>query len=105
MAKEFRKKPLTVKAVQFDGENFQEIIDFLGEGSIKHTICNPRTRQMFIRTLEGEACVSERDFVIHGVAGEHYPCKPDIFAATYEEVRDGQPLDAEGVGRHKTAGN
>lgn len=86
MTKEYRKLPVKISAVQFTGENFQEIIDFLGEGSLKHTISNPRTRQMFIRTLEGETCVSEGDFVIRGVKGEHYPCKPDIFAATYEEV-------------------
>ena len=41
---------------------------------------------MKIKTLEGDMIVSERDYIIKGIAGEFYPCKPDIFKATYEEV-------------------
>ena len=85
MAKSFRKKPLTIQAVQFNGDNFQEVAEFLGpEG--KQTPYNPRTSQMFIRTLEGEMAASAGDWIIRGVKGEFYPIKPDIFAATYEEV-------------------
>jgi hypothetical protein len=40
----------------------------------------------YIKTLEGEHIVTPGDFIITGVKGEHYPCKPDIFALTYEEV-------------------
>lgn len=44
---------------------------------------------LHVATLEGEMTVSHGDYVIRGVAGEMYPCKPDIFAATYEAVSDG----------------
>lgn len=50
----------------------------------------PRDGRMVIATLEGGHWVDLGDYVIRGVAGEFYPCKPDIFAATYEAVTDGQ---------------
>lgn len=47
---------------------------------------NPATGLLMIRTMEGDMTASVGDYVIRGVQGEFYPCKPDIFAATYEEV-------------------
>lgn len=75
----FRKKPVVIEAVQFDGENIDQIDAFVGKlhyGEAKHEI--------FIKTLEGMMQIGLGDWVIRGVAGEFYPCKPDIFAATYD---------------------
>lgn len=77
MAK-FRKRPVVVDAVQFNGMNQQEIRNFTGYAAVAH--CGGMT----IETLEGQMLISNGDWVIKGVAGEFYPCKPDIFAATYE---------------------
>jgi hypothetical protein len=78
----YRKKPVIVKCVQFTGDNWEEIKSFV---PIKR-INKDGTFQ--ITTLEGEHRCSIGDFVIKGIAGEFYPCKPDIFAKTYEKVTE-----------------
>ena len=77
----YRKKPVVVEAVQF--QPFKQKSD--PEGVCR---CNdvPLGGQPHIHTLEGHHIVTPGDFIITGVKGEHYPCKPDIFAATYEAV-------------------
>ena len=82
MIKKYRKKPVTIEAIQWLGTNLSEIDDFVG-GSIanKNTI-------LIIHTLEGDMEASIGDYIIKGVNGEFYPCKPDIFAKTYEEVTE-----------------
>lgn len=77
----YRKKPVAVEAVQWTGENLQEILDF-AKGAIVRRISNG----IIIKTLEGGMTGSPGDWIIKGVKGEFYPCKPDIFAATYEQV-------------------
>ena len=84
--KRFRKKPIVIDAIQWTGDNTQEVMDFVGEKSRffpKWII--PR---IVIETLEGWMHVRRNDFVIKGVKGEFYPCKPDIFAETYDEVKE-----------------
>lgn len=76
MAK-FRKKPVVIEAVQFDGQH-------LIEGVSRE----PNATDGYIDTLEGRMTVSPGDWVITGIKGEKCPCKPDIFAATYEAVPD-----------------
>jgi hypothetical protein len=80
----FRKKPVVIDAVQwFPGtrvDGVQEMAHDPGDGS---TVSNGYG---FIDTLEGAMRVSPGDWVITGVQGERYPCKPDIFDATYEAV-------------------
>ena len=79
---QFRKKPVAIEAVQFTGSNCIEIIRFMGgpwENPELHETDIP-----MIHTLEGDMLASSGDWIIKGVAGEFYPCKPDIFAATYE---------------------
>jgi hypothetical protein len=76
----YRKKPVIVEAVQFTGNNHDEIFAFLGYNPIH----NQST--IHIRTLEGTMSCCTNDYVIKGVQGEFYPCKPDIFKQTYEEV-------------------
>lgn len=82
----FRKKPVVIEAVQFTGSNCIEIIKFIGgpwENLELHNTDTP-----VIHTLEGEMTASAGDWVIKGVKGEFYPCKPDIFEATYDRVED-----------------
>lgn len=84
----YRKKPVVIEAVAFTRNNFDEIVSFTNGAA--HTLRIERTPNgkctCVIPTLEGEHIASEGDFIIKGVHGEFYPCKPDIFKKTYEEV-------------------
>ena len=82
----YRKKPIVIEAVQFDGKNFKEVGSLCGPGGNKFTGLMVENGVLFVRTLEGILRVKEGDWIIRGVKGELYPCKPDIFAATYEAV-------------------
>lgn len=77
----FRKKPVVIEAIQWTGENLSEILNFVGP-----TANHGDVTGLTIRTLEGDHHASEGDFIIKGVQGEFYPCKPEIFEATYEPV-------------------
>ena len=78
----YRKKPVVVDAVQWNGSNVSEIYVFIG------TDVNARYvgDTVIIPTLEGDMTASKGDWIIRGVNGEYYPCKPDVFAKTYEPV-------------------
>src|SRR5437764_564114 len=80
----FRKLPVEIEAIQFTGtdENFIEITDWAGDVWYR----SPHHTKLFIKTLEGDMEASLGDWIIKGVKGEFYPCKPDIFEATYEPV-------------------
>jgi hypothetical protein len=80
----FRKIPIEIEAVQWTGSNLKEVTDFLGEDFIYTNGLN----QVVINTLEGVIYASLDDFILRGVRGEHYPCKPDIFRETYAPVED-----------------
>jgi hypothetical protein len=89
----YRKKPVVIEAVQWNGvSNFDEVMRFIGENhGSKLNYENAeegayKTGQLYIQTLEGNMQASKGDFIIKRVKGEFYPCKPDIFEATYEEV-------------------
>ena len=77
-----RKKPVIVEAVQWIGDNFVEIDNFIT--SYHETY--PKDGVIFINTLEGVMKASLNDYIIKGVDGEFYPCKPDIFEKTYEII-------------------
>lgn len=87
MPKKYRKKPVIVEAIQinFGYTNVLEIKAFVGESFID--MCNGKVP--YIKTLEGDMYISDGDYVIKGVQGEFYPCKPDIFEATYEDASKG----------------
>lgn len=88
MVKKFRKKPVVIEAVQWDGANQSEIFSFVGtELQVERTTIDGEMVPvcLVIETLEGEHRASKGDWIIRGVAGEFYPCKPEIFARTYEE--------------------
>ena len=82
----FRKRPVVIDAVQWTGENWVECFHFLGGARIQTD--NPHSTDIMIRTLEGQHIASLNDWLIKGVKGEFYPCKPDIFEMTYEAVDD-----------------
>lgn len=79
----FRKKPVVIEAVQFTGKNFEEITAFCPIAEVFHN--EPlQLNTLGIRTLEGTMEGSVNDWIIKGVNGEFYPCKPDIFEKTYD---------------------
>ena len=77
----FRKKPIVIDAMQYYPDSTELVLVF-GQGKIKQT----GQDTLAISTLEGTMQARLGDWIIKGVAGEFYPCKPDIFAATYEAV-------------------
>lgn len=87
----YRKKPLIIEADQwFPGCEFEGVIDkeengmplmFADENNIFHQCAK-------IKTLEGDMIVRPGDYVITGIKGEKYPCKPHIFEATYEKIEE-----------------
>lgn len=85
--KVYRKQPVAVRALLWDGGNLEECKEFLGEDFLES--CGERhpggRSDIFIKTLEGSIVASKGDYIIEGVEGEHYPCKPDIFHKTYIE--------------------
>lgn len=85
---QYRKKPVVIDAIRFNGTNENEVADFVGEN-----LHITPDGFLFIHTLEGSMAVSYGDYVIKGVRGEFYPCKPDIFEQTYESVETRKELD------------
>jgi hypothetical protein len=85
----YRKKPVVIEAVQWHGEsNCAEVFAFLGQDD--HDVTDELDHSVIhIPTLEGTMTAQAGDWIIKGVKGEFYPCKPDIFEATYE------PADAQ----------
>ncbi len=79
---QFRKKPVVIEARRWTGDNFVELAEFI---TIPHKTF-PSDGYVLIPTLEGQMRADLGDWIIKGVKGEFYPCKPDIFDATYEEV-------------------
>jgi len=84
----YRKKPVVIEAMQFTEQSKDQVLNFAQCDSptrnCSATRADDGTPSMAIATLEGIMTVSLGDYVIKGVQGEFYPCKPDIFAATYE---------------------
>lgn len=81
----FRKKPVVIEAMQFHRPtDFKDAPGWLVSAIAVGTVHSDEDGDVFIETLEGRHHVSEGDWIIRGVKGELYPCKPDIFAATYE---------------------
>ncbi|MEZ7724301.1 MULTISPECIES: hypothetical protein [Fusobacterium] len=97
MIKKYIKKPIKIEAIQLKEDNIIEVFDFLDEANYKETKSTEELEDfnqrmlkqgyIEIETLEGIMKASFGDYIIKGVKGEFYPCKPDIFQVTYEEVR------------------
>jgi len=97
MRKKYRKKPITIEAAQWDGtrEGGDRIRVWISSSG--HALptalnyCGPvgaKLNGITICTPEGDTVASPGDYIIRGVQGEFYPCKPDIFELTYEQVDD-----------------
>lgn len=100
--RQFRKKPVVIDAMQWDGTaaGAGPIIEWVlgGRGTAVYE-CSNRDRcaqhdgdvphVLVIRTLEGDYRAGLGDWIVRGIQGEFYPCKPDIFEATYEAVAEG----------------
>lgn len=92
----FRKKPVVIDAIQWTGKNLREVITFTdGSPDTRSTHAAMKWEEyedlvkrdgLKIYTLEGKMSAIVGDWIIKGVKGEHYPCKVDIFEATYEVV-------------------
>jgi hypothetical protein len=85
----FRKKPVVIDAFQWTGANSVEVVAWhLSFGPVAEKFNFDPHESVGIPTLEGVTIASKGDWLIRGVKGEFYACKPDIFAATYEVVAD-----------------
>lgn len=82
-----RKKPVVVEAYLYTGHNVNEILEIVNDGK-DIAIAGYVDSVMIIDTLEGPMKADSGDFIIRGVKGEFYPCKPDIFEMTYDPVEE-----------------
>jgi hypothetical protein len=82
----YRSKIVEVEAKQLTTDNIKELEEWC-KGSIKGVKLPLDQQVIDIRTLEGEMRANMGDFIIQGLKGEFYPCKPDIFHMKYEEVK------------------
>ena len=82
----YKTKPVVIEAIQWLGtkQSFDEIIAM---GNVKWRAGVMGTDSFFIETLEGEHIASKGDYIIRGLKGEYYPCKPDIFEMKYEKIQ------------------
>ena len=80
--KKYRKKPIVIEAMEYlREENISACMDWCDK-----LVYSNVNNEYYVMTLEGDMLASKGDFIIKGVNGEFYPCKPDIFAKTYDEV-------------------
>lgn len=82
----FRKRPVEVEAQEFTGDNGVDLVHWIGTDVSLDSDSKGAIATLTIHTLEGDMVANRGDWIIKGVQGEFYPCKPDIFEATYEAV-------------------
>ena len=87
-AKRYRKKPVVIEALQFldTAERVVELSRFIDNQDVVVSYKCPEDPRLILQTLEGRLEASVGDYIIRGIKGEYYSCKPDIFSATYEAV-------------------
>ena len=98
----YRKKPVTIEARQFTGGNADALLDWINEHAEDRTAYSVNEKGhivLMIETLEGTHRAQPRDWIILGVAGEFYSCKPGIFKETYEAAPH---IDRESAPRIRT---
>lgn len=86
-AKRYRKLPVEIEAIQWSGSNWHQMIEWV-KWENKEDVWVTDGDNLVIPTLEGDHTANPGDWIIKGVAGEFYPCKPDIFDQTYEAVEE-----------------
>ena len=84
--KNYRKRPIIVQAVQWKGDNLDEVeeLDYNTNERVRQS--NKDVGKLLIITLEGIMTATRGDWIIRGAEGELYPCKPTIFESTYEDI-------------------
>jgi hypothetical protein len=86
--KKYRKKPVEIEAIRVDSMDYDGVCDIMAWCGGRVSVWDHDVDYLFyIDTLEGQMHVRSGDWIIKGVKGEFYPCKADIFEATYDEVR------------------
>ena len=83
MIKKYKKKPVEIEAMKWDGKNWAGITDFCKDADINNG-------NLIIKTLEGVMIARVGDYIIKGIEGEFYPCEPNIFKKTYGEVKSNE---------------
>lgn len=90
----YTKKPVRVKALQYTGDNLHKVQEFISGNTIDTSTTRwqeyveiVRTGGLIIESMEGDMLASVNDYIIQGIKGEVYPCKPDIFELTYDKVQ------------------
>ena len=97
----FVKKPVVIEAIQYDGINITEVESFVG-AKLPTVWLYVEDTQLVIPILEGNMKVSKGDYIIKGIKGEFYPCKPDVFKSTYNVVEENNGILTEGEKRVRT---
>lgn len=84
--KNYKKRPIIIQAVKWEGNNFDEVqeLDYNPSNRVRQS--NVEEGKLLIVTLEGIMTATLGDWVVRGVEGELYPCKPSVFDSTYEDV-------------------
>lgn len=88
--KKYVKKPVEIEAILFTGNNAAEVMEFMNQSYYDVSVYKGTNNifKIIIPTLEGNLEAKIGDYIIKGIKGEFYPCRKDIFDATYEEVKN-----------------
>lgn len=86
MIKRYKTKPCEIEAIQFTKENWKEIQNFTNGEAKNFFITQDKEACCEVVTLEGTMIATEGDYIIRGLRGEYYPCKPDVFEKKYEVI-------------------
>lgn len=91
----YKKKPVVVEAMQYTPETMTECLQFLKEGEAQYVLASTEFKAIDIKlaTLDGTLTVVYGDYIVKGVHGEFYPCKPGIFEATYKNYGEFKVID------------
>lgn len=100
----FVKKPVVIEAIQYNGENIKAIEDFVGK-KLSTVMASDVDVKLIIPTLEGDMKASKGDYVIKGIKGEFYPCKPDVFKQSYNMIKENNGILSEGEKRVRKSFN
>ena len=93
MIKKYRKKPIVIEAIQWTGDNLFDVAAWMNDipnsgWKVVHYEEGKAVYRIEISTLEGTMTAGKGDYIIKGIKGELYPCKADIFEASYDEVEE-----------------
>lgn len=90
MVKKYKTKPCEIEAIQWTGENLEEIEEFAKDGIEYNEVKDGGGKiiayEIYVLTLEGTMFANQGDYIIKGLRGEFYPCKPDVFNKKYEVI-------------------